>query len=45
MTAAERDQLALQGLAAREFADWMLSIVLAVEQADFWLARIMGRAA
>lgn len=41
MTAA--DHLALEGLAAREFADCMLGIALAVDQADWWLARIMGR--
>lgn len=30
--------------AAQVFADCMLGIILAVEQCDWWLARIMGPA-
>jgi hypothetical protein len=43
MTDIERNRICRERTAAREFADVMLGIVLAVEQCDYWLARIMGR--
>jgi hypothetical protein len=42
MTAADRQ--ALQGYSRQVFADTMLGTILAVEQADWWLARIRSRA-
>jgi hypothetical protein len=44
MTAAERDQLALEGIAAREFADTMLMIAWAIGHCDQMLERLgVGR--
>lgn len=42
MTAADRQ--ALQGYSRQVFADTMLGIILAVEECEFWLARIRSRA-
>jgi hypothetical protein len=42
LTDIER-RICRERIAAREFADVMLGIVLAVEQCDYWLAHIMGR--
>ncbi|MDB5937501.1 MAG: hypothetical protein JWQ01_4845 [Massilia sp.] len=43
MTEADRERIFLKNEARRMFADCMLGIILACEQCDFWLARIMAR--